>query len=164
MSKSKVTDSLSESVSDKVTYWAVRWQLKRPIKGEPEEGRKSQTMIKSQQHRSAKQSHFKMFNSNGRLPLYWSWLFSSTVISWSIPAALCSIGSRNEDLVNLALSSPLPRSRIWPSPHWHAKERGSRERENCGPTAKISQFSGKSRVPGRRSTGCQLFGKGECHS
>ena len=27
--KSKVAHSLSESVSDKVAYWAVRWQLKR---------------------------------------------------------------------------------------------------------------------------------------
>ena len=31
MSKKKwLTQSVSESVSDKVTYWAVRWQLKRP--------------------------------------------------------------------------------------------------------------------------------------
>ena len=98
-------------------------------------------------------------------------LFSSTP---SIPSvifitALPVVSAKKHDAVlNLVLSSPLSQLCIWPSPHWwpdnqKAKERGSREREDSGPTTKIGQFSRESWMSGRHSTGCQLFWKDECH-
>ena len=105
----------------------------------------------------------------GPLPLLQPSFYSISNYCISVLSVEVVSFKKQDALRNLVLSSPLSHPFIWPYSHWwldnqKTKERGSRGEEDSGPTTKIAQFSGWWWVSGRQSTGCQLFGKVECHS
>ena len=107
-------------------------------------------------------------------PIAWMMSKHSTVISSTGETTWDNLPSRkgHEVAFNLFPPSPLNHLCLWPitrkgpdnqkTMEWWTI--GRKEGSYSRPTTKIGRFSGQSRVSGRQSNGCQLFGKHACNN